>query len=361
MDKKTNFNAWYLVIAVLGMLLLQAVFQQARQTEQLPYSEFRAYLEQGKIDDLPITETQITGKLKDAGEGEPGGFVTTRVDPAFAQELEKHGVEFHGGSDENFFTTLLSWVLPALIFFGIWIFLLRAHGDGRHGCRRPDVDRQEQGQDLRREGHQDHVRRRRRRRRGQGRAPGDRRFPEGPARATACSARACRAACCWSARPAPARPCWRAPSPARPGVTFLSISGSEFVEMFVGVGAARVRDLFEQARKMAPCIIFIDELDAMGRARGIGPDGRRPRREGADAEPAPGRARRLRPERRASSCSPRPTGPRSSIPALLRPGRFDRQILVDRPDKQGRIQILQVHVAQDQARPRTSTSSRWRR
>jgi cell division protease FtsH len=130
MDKKTNFNAWYIMIAVLGILLLQGVFQQTRETEYLPYSQFRQYLEQGKINDLLITETRISGNIKKPAAGEPSQFVTTRVDPAFAQELEKYGVTFRGGSDSNFFTTLLSWVLPALIFFGIWIFLLRRMAAG---------------------------------------------------------------------------------------------------------------------------------------------------------------------------------------------------------------------------------------
>ena len=127
------------------------------------------------------------------------------------------------------------------------------------------------------------------------------------------------------------------------GVTFLSISGSEFVEMFVGVGAARVRDLFEQARKMAPCIIFIDELDAMGRARGIGPmaGGHDEKEQTLNQllveldgfDPSQGIILLAATNR-----------PEILDPALLRPGRFDRQILVDRPDKQGRIQILEVHV-----------------
>ena len=114
MDKKSNFNAWYVVIAVLAMLLVQAVFQRTQQVEYLPYSQFRTFLEQGKIDELVITESRIVGSIKDAAPGEPERFATTRVDPDFAQELEKYGVEFRGGSDENFFTTLLSWVLPAL-------------------------------------------------------------------------------------------------------------------------------------------------------------------------------------------------------------------------------------------------------
>ena len=126
-------------------------------------------------------------------------------------------------------------------------------------------------------------------------------------------------------------------------MTFLSISGSEFVEMFVGVGAARVRDLFQQARSMAPCIIFIDELDAMGRARGIGPmaGGHDEKEQTLNQllveldgfDPSEGIILLAATNR-----------PEILDPALLRPGRFDRQILVDRPDKHGRIQILQVHV-----------------
>jgi cell division protease FtsH len=121
------------------------------------------------------------------------------------------------------------------------------------------------------------------------------------------------------------------------GVPFFSISGSEFVEMFVGVGAARVRDLFEQARAAAPCIIFIDELDALGRARGVGGPHRRPRREGADLNQLLTEMDGFDSQYRAWSSWPPPTGPEVLDQALLRAGRFDRQVLVDRPDKKGRV------------------------
>ena len=352
MDKKTNFNAWYVVIAVLGMLLLQAIFQQAQQTEPLPYSQFRQYLEQGKVDDLLITETRITGKIKDPGEGEPSGFVTTRVDPGFAQELEKHGVTFRGGSDQNFFTTLLSWVLPALIFFGIWIFLLRrmaAGGMGAGGLMSIGKSRAKiyvekdtkttladvAGVDEAKAEVQEIID-----------------FLKDPKGYGVLGARLPRGVLLVGP-PGTGKTLLARAVAGEAGVTFLSISGSEFVEMFVGVGAARVRDLFEQARKMAPCIIFIDELDALGRARGLGPmaGGHDEKEQTLNQllveldgfDPSQGIILLAATNR-----------PEILDPALLRPGRFDRQILVDRPDKQGRIQILEVHARKIKLAPDVS-------
>ena len=352
MDKKTNFNAWYIVVAVLGMLLLQAIFQQARQTEPLPYSQFRQYLEQGKLDDLLITETRITGKIKNPGEGEPSGFVTTRIDPAFAQELEKHGVTFRGGSDQNFFTTLLSWVLPALIFFGIWIFLLRrmaAGGMGAGGLMSIGKSRAKiyvekdtkttladvAGVDEAKAEVQEIID-----------------FLKDPKGYGVLGARLPRGVLLIGP-PGTGKTLLARAVAGEAGVTFLSISGSEFVEMFVGVGAARVRDLFEQARKMAPCIIFIDELDALGRARGLGPmaGGHDEKEQTLNQllveldgfDPSQGIILLAATNR-----------PEILDPALLRPGRFDRQILVDRPDKQGRIQILEVHARKIKLAPDVS-------
>jgi cell division protease FtsH len=127
------------------------------------------------------------------------------------------------------------------------------------------------------------------------------------------------------------------------GVPFFSISVAEFVEMFVGVGAARARDLFEQARKAAPCIIFIDELDALGRSRGPGAFAGYDEKE-QTLNQLLGRARRVRSDdRRNPARRHQSTGGARS--ALLRPGRFDRQVLVDRPDRSGRLKTLKVHVA----------------
>ena len=342
MDKKTNFNAWYILIAVLAILIVQAVIQQAREVEPLPYSQFLDYLEQGKVDDLLITETRISGTIKQPAEGEPGSFVTTRIDPDFAQQLEKYVVAYRGGSDQNFFTTLLSWVVPALIFFGIWIFLLRrmaAGGMGAGGLMSIGKSRAKiyvekdtkttfadvAGVDEAKAELQEIVE-----------------FLKDPKGYGVLGARLPRGVLLVGP-PGTGKTLLARAVAGEAGVTFLSISGSEFVEMFVGVGAARVRDLFEQARKMAPCIIFIDELDAMGRARGIGPmaGGHDEKEQTLNQllveldgfDPSQGIILLAATNR-----------PEILDPALLRPGRFDRQILVDRPDKQGRIQILQVHA-----------------
>ncbi|HEX3207951.1 MAG TPA: ATP-dependent zinc metalloprotease FtsH [Geminicoccaceae bacterium] len=342
MDKKSHFNAWYVMIAILAILVVQAVFQEARQTEYLPYSQFTSYLQAGKVDELTITETRIIGTLKDASPGQPSQFVTTRVDPNFAAQLEKYGVKFKGGSDENFLTTLLSWVLPALIFFGIWIFLLRRMSMGGMGAgglmsigksrAKIYVEKDTKttladvaGVDEAKAEVQEIID-----------------FLKDPKRYSALGARLPRGVLLIGP-PGTGKTLLARAVAGEAGVTFLSISGSEFVEMFVGVGAARVRDLFEQASKLAPCIIFIDELDAMGRARGIGPmaGGHDEKEQTLNQllveldgfDPSQGIILLAATNR-----------PEILDPALLRPGRFDRQILVDRPDKQGRIQILQVHV-----------------
>ena len=278
--------------------------------------------------------------------------MTTRIDPAFAQELEKHGVAFRGGSDQNFFTTLLSWVLPALIFFGIWMFLMRRMAGGGLGAgglmsigksrAKIYVEKDTKttladvaGVDEAKAEVQEIID-----------------FLKDPKGYGALGARLPRGVLLVGP-PGTGKTLLARAVAGEAGVTFLSISGSEFVEMFVGVGAARVRDLFEQARKMAPCIIFIDELDALGRARGLGPmaGGHDEKEQTLNQllvemdgfDPSQGIILLAATNR-----------PEILDPALLRPGRFDRQILVDRPDKQGRIQILEVHARKIKLAPDVS-------
>ncbi len=342
MDKKASFNAWYLIIAVLLIVFVQGLWQQSQQTEYLPYSEFETYLKDGKIDNLTITETKIIGKLKGAEAGKPDSFVTTRVNPDFAKQLQQYGVEFRGGTDSNFFSNLLSWVLPLVIFFGIWIFLMKRMSMGGMGAgglmsigkskAKIYVEKDTKTTFADAAGVEEAK--------VELKEVVD--FLKDPKSYGVLGARLPRGVLLVGP-PGTGKTLLARAVAGEAGVTFLSISGSEFVEMFVGVGAARVRDLFEQARKLAPCIIFIDELDAMGRARGIGPmaGGHDEKEQTLNQllveldgfDPSQGIILLAATNR-----------PEILDPALLRPGRFDRQILVDRPDKAGRIQILEVHV-----------------
>ena len=341
MDKKTTFNYGYVIAAVLGWLVFQGLFQQATQTAPLAYSEFQQYLKDGRLDELLVTESRIVGKIKDAREGEPTQFVTTRLEPDFARQLEEYGVEYRGGSDENWFSTLLSWVLPALIFVGIWMFLIRRMSMGGLGGGMMSVGKSKAkvyvekdtkttmadvaGVEEAKVEIQEVID-----------------FLKDPEGYSKLGARLPRGVLLVGP-PGTGKTLLARAVAGEAGVTFLSISGSEFVEMFVGVGAARVRDLFDQAQKMAPCIIFIDELDAMGRARGSGPmaGGHDEKEQTLNQllveldgfDPSSGIILLAATNR-----------PEILDPALLRPGRFDRQILVDRPDKHGRVQILEVHA-----------------
>jgi cell division protease FtsH len=124
LDKSTRFHLWYVVAAVLGFIVLQALLHEVRQAESIPYSEFEQKLKDGKVSDLVILPDYIEGTLKDdSGAGRP--FVTARVDPLIATELAKSGVTFRGAVANTFLRDLLSWVVPALVFFGLWMLLFR--------------------------------------------------------------------------------------------------------------------------------------------------------------------------------------------------------------------------------------------
>ncbi|HUL05452.1 MAG TPA: ATP-dependent zinc metalloprotease FtsH [Candidatus Acidoferrum sp.] len=345
MDKKVQYNLWYVLAAVLGILVLQALWQQYQQVEPIPYSQFQSYLKDGKVDDIVISDQSIRGALKGAKSGEPSEFITTRVDPNIAAELEKYGVKFRGATESGIGALLrdiLSWVLPVIVFFGLWMFVFRkiAEKQGFGGgfmtvgkskakvyvetdtkVTFADVA----GVDEAKAELQEIVN-----------------FLKDPKRYGRLGGRMPKGVLLVGP-PGTGKTLLAKAVAGEAGVPFFSISGSEFVEMFVGVGAARGRDLFEQARAKAPAIIFIDELDALGRARGAFPwggghdekeqtlnqllaelDGFDPR-EGLVLLAATNR-------------------PEILDPALLRAGRFDRQVLVDKPDRIGRTQILKVHM-----------------
>jgi cell division protease FtsH len=338
-DKKVHINFWYVIAAVLGMLLIQDLYLESTKLTPIPYSRFQTLLNQDKVEKIAIAPNYINGSLKEAQPDGLKEFITARVDPELAQSLDKHGVIYSGVVENHWLRDLLSWVLPAIFFVGIWMFAIRRMGQGGLGglmtigksrakvyveketkVTFADVAGVDEAKDELVEivnFLKDPIR--------YGRLGG--RPPKGvllvgpPGTGKTLLARAVA---------------------GEAGVPFFSISGSEFVEMFVGVGAARVRDLFDQARQHAPAIIFIDELDALGRARGPFATGGHDEKDQTlnqllaeldGFDPSSGLVLLAATNR-----------PEVLDPALLRAGRFDRQILVDRPDKRGREQILDVHM-----------------
>jgi cell division protease FtsH len=335
---KNTINIWYIVAALAGFTLIQSYYQTSKQYTTIPYSRFEKLLDEGKIDKVWVEQNSIEGTLKEKEKDGLKQFVTTRVSPDLAAELDKHDVTFYGEVPSTLLSDILSWVLPTLLFFGVWMFVIRRFGQGASGLMAIGKSRAkiyvetdtkvtfadvagavEAKEELKEvvEFLKDPK--------AYGRLGG--RIPKGvllvgpPGTGKTLLARAVA---------------------GEAGVKFFSISGSEFVEMFVGVGAARVRDLFEQARKQAPAIIFIDELDALGGARGAYPFGGHDEKEQT--------LNQLLVELDGFDST---TGvillaatnrPEMLDPALLRAGRFDRQILVDRPDKKDRIAILRVHL-----------------
>ena len=341
MDKKNTFNFLYAIIAAMGIMMIHDVWVEQQTIEPVPYSQLEQLLKEGKVADLTIKEKYIFGQLLQPDENGKKVVVATRVDPGLAEHLSKYNVQYTQVYESKFFATLLSWVVPALVFFGIWYLIIRKvmekQGPGggfmnigkskakiymekQTGVSFDDVAGVDECKDELIE-IVDFLK-----------SPGEygklgARMPKGilligpPGTGKTLLARAVA---------------------GQAGVPFFSISGSEFVEMFVGVGAARVRDLFEQASKSAPAIIFIDELDALGRARGSGAYGGNDEREqtlnqllveldGFD-------------QTSGLVLLAATNRPEILDPALLRAGRFDRQVLVDRADKKGRIEILSVHI-----------------
>ena len=340
MNKQTQISVWYFLAALLAVLWLREIWVESRQVEPLPYSEFQRLLKEGQIKEIKISERLIQGTLATPVEGR-SRFVAIRVDPELARDLDKYPVKFTGVVESTFFRDVLSWVVPALVFVGIWYFLVRriAEKQGLGGgflsigkskakvyvetdtkVSFEDVAGVEEAKEELRE-----IVSFLKDPKSHGRLGG--RMPKGvllvgpPGTGKTLLARAVA---------------------GEAGVPFFSISGSEFVEMFVGVGAARVRDLFEQARGKAHAIIFIDELDALGRARGASPIASHDEKEQT--------LNQLLSEMDGFDASSgvvliaATNRPEILDPALLRAGRFDRQVLVDRPDKAGRVQILGVHV-----------------
>lgn len=348
MDDKsrTQLAAWYWVAALSGLLLFQYLYTVATEVAQIPYSTFQRHLIEGRIAEVAVSDRFIQGSFTEPLDGR-SMFITTRVEPDLARELAEHGVVVTGQIESTFLRDLLSWIIPVALFVGVWLYLLKRMGGGvggtlmqigkskariyveqNTGVTFADVAGVDEAKDELRE-----IVEFLRDPQGYGRLGG--RMPKGVLLV---------------GPPGTGKTLLAKAVAGEAGVSFFSISGSEFVEMFVGVGAARVRDLFEQARGRAPAIIFIDELDALGRARGIGPIA-----GGHDEKEQT--LNQLLVELDGFDSS---TGlvllaatnrPEILDPALLRAGRFDRQVLVDRPDRTGRVQILDVHLRRAKLAP----------
>ncbi|HEY1364961.1 MAG TPA: ATP-dependent zinc metalloprotease FtsH [Xanthobacteraceae bacterium] len=339
MNKQTRFHIGYWVAALVGIALLQYFYLHAQKIEAIPYSQFQQLLHDGKVAEIGVSDRYIQGKLKEPLPSGKKQFVTTRVDPQFADELQKYGVTYTGQVESTIVQDLLSWFVPVLLFVGLWMFLSRRISQGLGGglmsigkskakiyvqsdtgVRFDDVAGVDEAKDELREV-VEFLKNPERYGRLGGRMPKGVLLVGPPGTGKTLLAKAVA---------------------GEAKVPFFSISGSEFVEMFVGVGAARVRDLFQQARTKAPGIIFIDELDALGRARGLGPYA------GGHDEKEQTLNQLLSEMDGFDSRSglvilAATNRPEILDPALLRAGRFDRQVLVDRPDKKGRAAILRVH------------------
>jgi cell division protease FtsH len=342
-NPKMQWHVGYWVLAMLMLVWVQSIWQASTSVEVVPYSEFEQALAQGRVAEITLGTRTITGKLKAPDAAGKSLIVANRVAPDVAQRLSQYNVPFTQVVESTFLADVLSWILPVLVFFGVWFFLIRRvldkQGGGMGsflsigkshakvyvqtdtgvtfadvaGVDEAKAELQEVVAFLKDP-------------KGRGRLGG--RLPRG---------------ILLVGPPGTGKTLLAKAVAGEAGVAFFSISGSEFVEMFVGVGAARVRDLFEQARAKAPAIIFIDELDALGRARGAAsPMGGHDEREQT--------LNQLLTELDGFDSSSglvllaATNRPEVLDPALLRAGRFDRQVLVDRPDKLGRVQILKVHT-----------------
>ncbi len=338
-----NTNRTKLLLIIGGMWLVIMFlnsFSSNAAIKTMPYSEFLKLAKEGKISEVAVTDNVIQGVMltenSDSGRGER--FRTVRVDSEVSEVLDQNGIEYTGKIESNFVANVFSWVFPVLLFLGIWYFIMRKFQQQQGGFMTfgknkakiyMEDDVQVKFEDAAGvdEAKQELV------------EVID--FLKEPERFTSIGGQIPRGILLVGP-PGTGKTLLAKAVAGESKVPFFSLSGSEFVEMFVGLGAARVRDLFKQAKEKAPCIIFIDELDALGKARGFGTVGGHDEREQTlnqllveldGFDPNMGVILIAATNR-----------PEILDPALLRPGRFDRQILVDRPDKPGRKDILDVHL-----------------
>jgi cell division protease FtsH len=330
---------WYVLGLLLLLAIAQAFYLSAQSGQALSYSEFKQAVREGRIQEVTVAEDRVRGMFKTVTQGKRT-FTAVRIeDPKLLEDLEQHGVKYTGEVASRWIGEVLSWVIPLILLVALWSFFFRRMGGAEGGVmsfarskakiyadddvkvRFGDVAGVDEAEDELREIVE---------------------FLKNPKKYTTIGGRIPKGALLVGP-PGTGKTLLARAVAGEAKVPFFSLSGSEFVEMFVGVGAARVRDLFAQAEAKAPCIVFIDELDALGKVRIQTPMGSHEEREqtlnqllaemdGFDA-------------RKGVIIMGATNRPEVLDPALLRPGRFDRQVLVDKPDVRGREEILRIHAA----------------
>ena len=336
MDPKDAWKHLYIIMAFWTLLMLADAFLVFGRPQRISYTEFKAEVAGGRVTEVAVSKKLLRGEIRPAAGEKARPFEALRVDdPELLRDLQAHGVKVTGAEDTSLWSTAWPWLLPAL--FAVFLIGRRfsSAGQGRFlsvGQSKAKIYMEKEvkvrfsdvaGVDEAKEELQEVIeflRAPEKFRRLGGKIPKGILLVGPPGTGKTLLARAVA---------------------GEASVTFFTISGSEFVELFVGVGAARVRDLFNQAREKAPCIIFIDELDALGKVRGVGPMVHEEREQTLNQllveldgfDPRIGVILMAATNR-----------PEILDPALLRAGRFDRHVLVDRPDKNGRLAILKVHA-----------------
>jgi cell division protease FtsH len=328
--------SFYLLIIIIAISIIDYYSSRTTPKQEVSYTQFLKQVEEQKVDRVTIVENTIRGKLKDGQE-----FSTiTPNDPTLINQLREKGVDIKAEQPPQppWWTTIFSSILPILLLIGVWFFIMQqTQGGGNRvmsfGKSRAKLHGEEKtkvtfsdvaGADEAKQDLEEVVE-----------------FLKHPKKFNDLGARIPKGVLLFGP-PGTGKTLLARAVAGEAGVPFFSISGSDFVEMFVGVGASRVRDLFEQAKKSAPCIVFIDEIDAVGRQRGAGLGGGHDEREQT--------LNQLLVEMDGFGVNEgiiiiaATNRPDILDPALLRPGRFDRQIVVDRPDVKGRLEILKVHT-----------------
>ena len=336
MDPKDAWKHLYIIMAFWTLLMLADAFLVFGRPQRISYTEFKAEVAGGRVTEVAVSKKLLRGEIRPGAGEKARPFEALRVDdPELLRDLQAHRVKVTGAEDTSLWSTAWPWLLPAL--FAVFLIGRRfsSAGQGRFlsvGQSKAKIYMEKEvkvrfsdvaGVDEAKEELQEVIeflRAPEKFRRLGGKIPKGILLVGPPGTGKTLLARAVA---------------------GEASVTFFTISGSEFVELFVGVGAARVRDLFNQAREKAPCIIFIDELDALGKVRGVGPMVHEEREQTLNQllveldgfDPRIGVILMAATNR-----------PEILDPALLRAGRFDRHVLVDRPDKNGRLAILKVHA-----------------